>query len=86
MFWNEKARRWERHPDCHCQYKDGAANDPCYCRWLRPLDVEGKPIPYPAMDSMRAKFGGGLTPEERAALAQEAAEGLARQAAERKER
>ena len=41
MFWNEQARRWERHPDCRCGQVDG---QPCYCAWLAPLDANGKPI------------------------------------------
>lgn len=41
MFWNEAKRRWERHPDCRCQHKDG---QPCICLFLSPLDANGKPI------------------------------------------
>lgn len=48
MFFNKTLRRWERHPDCQCQH------DPCYCRWLRPLDEHGKPIPFPIFDALRA--------------------------------
>lgn len=49
MWWNETARRWERHPDCRCDL------NPCVCSWLRPLDQNGRPIQYPAIDAMRER-------------------------------
>lgn len=46
MFWNEREHRWEKHPECRCDH------DPCTCRWLRPLDAEGKSLPAPMWDAM----------------------------------
>lgn len=46
MFWNPVTCRWEKHPDCHCD------RDPCVCRWLRPLDDEGHPLPYVIFEAL----------------------------------
>ena len=49
MFWNRTAKRWEHHPDCACK------QSPCVCRWLRPLDERGTPIPAPIQDALRER-------------------------------
>jgi hypothetical protein len=38
MWWNEKDRKWEKHPMCRCR------RDPCICANLPPLDEKGRPI------------------------------------------
>lgn len=57
MFWNESKRQYEPHPDCTCgcfeEWALRGINRPCHCRFLRPLDSFGQPIPYPVIDGLR---------------------------------
>lgn len=59
MVWNEKDRRWMPHPDCTCGqfevWKLRGINRPCYCRWLRPLDWEGRPERFPILDALAGR-------------------------------
>lgn len=50
MWWDETRRIWVRHPDCVCGHP---TNRPCLCRWLRPLDATGQPVPHPVIDAIR---------------------------------
>lgn len=46
MWWSVTKRQWFSHPDCTCGYRPGGPH-PCYCRDLRPVDPQGKPIGPP---------------------------------------
>lgn len=62
MFWNESKARWEPHPDCTCgagtDWTERGINRPCVCRFLNPLDANGRPISYPVMEGLRETHGG----------------------------
>lgn len=47
MYWDEATREWRKHPDCRC------GQDPCVCRYLRPLDEFGIPGKYPILEKLR---------------------------------
>lgn len=49
MWWNEQARRWERHPDCRCNHR---LDQVCMCHGLRILDDKGRPMSYPVLDGL----------------------------------
>lgn len=50
MWWDEKGKQWRKHPDCTCE------RDPCVCRWLDPLDQDGKPIKGTMIERLRERL------------------------------
>lgn len=54
MWWDEATRTYRKHPDCTCD------QTPCVCRWLRPLNQFGVPMPCPVIDALREHHGDPL--------------------------
>ena len=65
MFFNQTAKRWEKHPDCRCNGPIGGPTDICVCLGLRPLDEQGRPIDGHPVERLYRD----VKPEPRAALA-----------------